>query len=138
LWKLVSCGLARDNLIASAFPACSHGPHPSPVARAVIKKIKDILALEPEPDFLAVPPAPGRNRFLPPSALIFEHVAILLLEDRAVTCEKIRLAIKGGSTANRNTFNTGPRKLARAGVVSGGVGSLCGRREPHHSEHARY
>jgi hypothetical protein len=69
LWKLVCCGLARGNLIAGAFPACSHGPHPRAIFGAFIKKIEDILALEPQQDFLTVPPAPGRNRRRPRGAL---------------------------------------------------------------------
>jgi hypothetical protein len=85
--------LALVDLTGGTFSARSHGPHPSPVARAVIKKINDILALEPQPDFLTVPPTPGRNRRRPRCALILWLWVDLGLVDHVslvATCISIR------------------------------------------------
>jgi hypothetical protein len=70
LWKLVCCGLARGNLIAGAFPAGSHDPHPKFICLALSKLKGPLQALGPEPHFLAVPPAPGRNWRSPRCALV--------------------------------------------------------------------
>jgi hypothetical protein len=78
----VRCGLALGNLIAGTFLAGSRGSHPRAIPRPFIEQIRDILALDPEPQLLFYEPPSWRNRCPPPRALVFEHVAILLLEDR--------------------------------------------------------